>query len=117
MEDILTNISSLFFGNGIIIVLACIMVGLLIKGTFDKIPNKCIPFINIVVSVVLGFIIPDTYSEKDVISKVILLCFLGLSSVGLYEALCIVVKERFSIDIKNIVNKFYGSRDTSSDDQ
>lgn len=117
MEDILASISSLFFGNGIIIILACMMIGLLIKGSFNKVPNKYIPFINIVISVILGFLIPDTYSDRDVISKVIILAFLGLSSVGLYEALCIIVKERFSIDIKNIVKKFYNSQDASSDDQ
>jgi hypothetical protein len=42
------------------------------------------------------------------VSKVIILAFLGLSSVGLYESLCIIVKKRFDIDIAEIISH-YGS--------
>lgn len=117
MDEILSTISSLFIGNGIYIILACMMVGMLIKGSFNKIPNKYIPFINIVLSVILGFLIPDTYADKDVVSKIIVLVFLGLSSVGLYEALCVIVKDRFSIDINKIVDKIFGSDMSDSDDE
>ncbi len=105
MESILNNLNDLFLGNGLIIVLACMILGLFIKGS-TIIPNRYIPFINIIISVILGFVIPNTFADYDIVSKVILLAFLGLSSVGLYEALCIVVQERFSISIEDIVNKY-----------
>ena len=110
MESILSSISDLFLGNGIIIIIGCMIVGMFLKGTFKKLPNKFIPFINIGISIVLGFLIPDTYSDRDIVSKVIILMFLGLSSVGLYEALCIILKDRFSIDVKKIVSKFSPSK-------
>ena len=37
--------------------------------------------------------------------------FIGLSSVGLYETLCIIVKDRFSIDLKSILSKVFGVED------
>ena len=51
MEDILTNVSDLFVGNGIIIVIGCFVIGTILKGTIKKLPNKYIPYINSVVSV------------------------------------------------------------------
>lgn len=105
MESILSNLNNLFLGNGLIIVLACMIIGLFVKGS-TIIPNKYIPFINIIISIILGFVIPNTFTDYDIVSKIILLIFLGLSSVGLYEALCIVVQERFSISIEDIVNKY-----------
>lgn len=106
MDNILTSISDLFLGNGIVIIIGCMIVGLFVKGSFKKVPNKYIPFINIGISIILGFAIPGTFEGKDIVSKVILLMFLGLSSVGLYESFCIILKNRFSIDIKKIVSKF-----------
>lgn len=111
MDEFITSISELFLGNGIIISLACLTVGMFLKGTFKKVPNKYIPFINVVVAVIAGFAIPGTYSDKDPVSKVIILAFLGLSSVGLYESLCIIVKKRFDIDIAEII-AHYGSAST-----
>lgn len=106
MDNILTSISDLFLGNGIVIIIGCMIVGLFVKGSFKKVPNKYIPFINIGISLILGFTIPGTFEDKDIVSKVIILMFLGLSSVGLYESFCIILKDRFSIDIKKIVSKF-----------
>ena len=118
MENILSSISDLFLGNGIIIIIGCMVVGMILKGTFKKFPNKFIPFINIGISIVLGFLIPDTYSDRDIVSKVIILMFLGLSSVGLYEALCIIIKDRFSIDIKKMISKFSaGEKEENNDDE
>lgn len=106
MDNILTSISDLFLGNGIVIIIGCMIAGLFVKGSFKKVPNKYIPFINIGISLILGFAIPGTFEGKDIVSKVIILMFLGLSSVGLYESFCIILKDRFSIDIKKIVSKF-----------
>lgn len=96
----------LFLGDNIIISLACLTVGMLLKGTFKKFPNKYIPFCNIVVAIATGFAIPGIYDDKDPVSKVIILAFLGLSSVGLYESLCVIVKKRFDIDIAKILSYY-----------
>jgi hypothetical protein len=108
MDELYSGITELFVGNGIIIIIGCMIAGLFLKGTFKKLPNKYIPFINIAISLILGFAIPMTYEDKDIISKVIILIFLGLSSVGLYEALCIMIKSRFDIDVSKIFSKFSG---------
>lgn len=104
MDAILTSITDLFLGNGIIIVIGCFIVGMFLKGSVKKLSNKYIPYINVIVAIILGFIIPGTFEGEHIVTKIILLAFLGLSSVGLYEAICIIVKERFSIDINNIYN-------------
>lgn len=104
MEDILTNVTDLFIGNGIIIILGCFVIGTLLKGTFKTFPNKFIPHMNVVIAIVLGFIIPGTFDDMSIPSKVICLAFIGLSSVGLYEILCTMVKQRFSVDLKRIYN-------------
>lgn len=117
MEDILTNVSDLFVGNGIIIVIGCFVIGTILKGTIKKLPNKYIPYINSVVSVILGFAIPGTYDNENIIAKIIVLIFLGLSSTGMYEAICIIVKNRFSIDLKQIYNNIINKSESFSQTQ
>lgn len=111
MEDIFTNITDLFIGNGVVIILGCFVIGTLLKGTFKKFPNKFIPHMNVIISIVLGFIIPGTFTDMSISSKVICLAFIGLSSVGLYEILCTTVKQRFSIDLKKIYNNMVNAID------
>lgn len=117
MDDVLTNVSDLFVGNGLIIVLGCFVIGTILKGTITKLPNKYIPYINSVISVILGFVIPDTYDNENLISKIIILVFLGLSSTGMYEAICTIVKNRFSIDLKQIYNNIINKKDSSNQTQ
>lgn len=119
MDDILTNITDLFLGNGIIIVIGCLIIGMFLKGSIKKLPNKFIPYINAIIAVILGFIIPGTFESEFIVSKIILLMFLGFSSVGLYEALCLLIKDRFSIDIKRLYNNIINSdkNDASSQTQ
>lgn len=113
MDNILTNITDLFLGNGIIIILGCFVIGMILKGSVKKLPNRYIPYINAIVAVILGFLIPGTFDGEPIISKIIILAFLGLSSVGLYEALCVVIKERFSIDINQIYNNIVNTVEES----
>ena len=115
MDDVLTNITDLFLGNGLIIVIGCFVVGMFLKGSIKNLPNKFIPYINIVVAIVLGFVIPGTFEDEFIVSKIIILSFLGLSSVGLYEILCIMIKDRFSIDIKQIYNNMIKSKEDTQD--
>lgn len=111
MEDIFTNITDLFIGNGVVIILGCFVIGTLLKGTFKKFPNKFIPHMNVIISIILGFIIPGTFIDISIPSKVICLAFIGLSSVGLYEILCTTVKQRFSVDLKRIYNNIVNAID------
>lgn len=111
MEDIFTNITDLFIGNGVVIILGCFVIGTLLKGTFKKFPNKFIPHMNVIISIILGFIIPGTFTDMSIPSKVICLAFIGLSSVGLYEILCTTVKQRFSVDLKRIYNNIVNAID------
>ena len=97
-------LQDLLLGNGIIIILGCFIVGMFLKGTVKVIPNKYIPYVNALVAIALGFLIPGTYEDVPIVSKIIILAFLGLSSVGFYEAICTAVKNRFSIDINKIYN-------------
>ena len=76
MDDILTNITDLFLGNGIIIVIGCLIIGMFLKGSIKNLPNKFIPYINTVIAVILGFIIPGTFEEEFIVSKIILLMFI-----------------------------------------
>lgn len=114
MDDILTYITDLFLGNGIIIILGCFVVGMFIKGSAKNIPNRYIPYINAITAVILGFLIPGTFDDEPIVSKIIILAFLGLSSVGLYEVLCTTVKERFSIDINKIYNNIVNTIESES---
>lgn len=117
MDEISLTITDIFLGNGIIIVIGCFIVGMFIKGSFKRFPNKYIPYVNALIAVVLGFAIPDTFDDKPVATKIILLLFLGLSSVGLYEAICTVVKDRFSIDLNKIYNNMINDEEEVIDSQ
>lgn len=118
MDEILTYITDLFLGNGVIIILGCFVVGMFLKGSLKKLPNKYIPYINTLVAIALGFLIPGTYDEEPIVSKIIILAFLGLSSVGFYEAICTAVKNRFSIDINKIYNNIINnSNDCSAEEE
>jgi hypothetical protein len=116
--DALTNvIADIFVGNGAIIVIGCFVIGLFLKGSLKKLPNKYIPYINSITAIVLGFLIPDTYSDKPIVTKVILLAFLGITSVGLYETICNIVKKRFSINLEQIVNNIVNPKEDKKDEE
>lgn len=111
MDELTNIIASIFVGNGIIIVIGCFVIGLFLKGSIKKLPNRYIPYINSITAIVLGFLIPDTYSDKPIVTKIILLAFLGISSVGLYETICNVVKTRFSINLEQVINNIINHDD------
>lgn len=111
MDTLMDKIADLLLGNGVIIILGCFIVGMFLKGSTKNLPNKYIPYVNSIIAIVLGFLIPGTFENEPIVSKVILLAFLGLSSVGFYEAICIAVKDRFSIDINQIYNNIINTVD------
>lgn len=103
-NDIFSAIAKLFLSDGLIIVLACLVIGMVIKGTFDKIPNKYIPLINagvgIIISVALG-----AFSSEGIASQIVKGIILGGSSTWVYEVLTVIVSKRFSIDLGSIGKK------------
>lgn len=116
MSDSIDNVlSTIFVGNGLTICIACFIVGTILKGSITKLPNRFIPFINIIIAEILGFVIPNTFEGKDIGSKIILLAFLGLSSVGLYESISIILKNRFSIDLKKLFSNKTDETNNSED--
>jgi hypothetical protein len=117
MVDFASIISDIFVGNGAIIVIGCFIVGLFLKGSVKKLPNKYIPYINSITAIILGFLIPDTYSDKPIATKIILLAFLGITSVGLYESICNAVQKRFSINLSQIINNIINPKEENSDEK
>ena len=117
MVDFASIISDIFVGNGAIIVIGCFIVGLFLKGSVKKLPNKYIPYINSITAIILGFLIPDTYSDKPIATKIILLAFLGITSVGLYESICNAVQKRFSINLSQIINNIINPKEEDSDEK
>ena len=65
----------------LVVVLACLVVGYLIKTTFDFIPNKYIPTILAVLGAVLNLFVSG-FS----INSVVFGAFMGLSSTGMHQA-------------------------------
>lgn len=63
-----------------VVVLACLMVGYLIKHTFTFIPNKYIP----VIVTVLGAVLNSVTSGVS-IEAVVYGAFMGLASTGLHQ--------------------------------
>lgn len=64
-----------------VVVVACLIVGYIIKTSFDNIPNKYIPTILAVLGAVLNAIVSGAS-----VYTVVYGALMGLASTGLYEA-------------------------------
>lgn len=64
-----------------VVVLACLIVGYIIKTSFDKVPNKYIPTILAVLGAVLNAIVSGVS-----VYTIVYGALMGLASTGLYEA-------------------------------
>lgn len=64
-----------------VVVVACLIVGYIIKTSFDKVPNKYIPTILAVLGAVLNAIVSGVS-----VYTVVYGALMGLASTGLYEA-------------------------------
>lgn len=64
-----------------VVVVACLIVGYIIKTSFDKIPNKYIPTILAVLGAVLNAIVSGVS-----VFTIVYGALMGLASTGLYEA-------------------------------
>jgi hypothetical protein len=65
----------------LVVMIACLVVGYIIKTSFDMIPNKYIPTILAVVGAVLNMIVSGMSVESVVYGAL-----MGLASTGLHQA-------------------------------
>jgi hypothetical protein len=65
----------------LVVMVACLVVGYIIKTSFDMIPNKYIPTILAVVGAVLNMIVSGMSVESVVYGSL-----MGLASTGLHQA-------------------------------
>ena len=65
----------------LVVMIACLVVGYIIKKSFDKIPNKYIPTILAVVGAVLNAVVSGVSVESIVYGAL-----MGLASTGLHQA-------------------------------
>lgn len=65
----------------LVVMVACLVVGYIIKTSFDKVPNKYIPTILAVIGAVLNMIVSGASVESVVYGAL-----MGLASTGLHQA-------------------------------
>lgn len=65
----------------LVVVVACLVVGYIIKTSFDKVPNKYIPTILAIVGAVLNAVVSGISVESVVYGSL-----MGLASTGLHQA-------------------------------
>lgn len=65
----------------LVVMVACLVVGYILKTTFDGVPNKYIPTILAVVGAVLNAVVSDMSVESVVYGAL-----MGLASTGLHQA-------------------------------
>lgn len=65
----------------LVVMIACLVVGYIIKTSFDKIPNKYIPTILAVVGAALNAVVSGMSVESVVYGAL-----MGLASTGLHQA-------------------------------
>lgn len=65
----------------LVVIVACLVLGYIIKTSFDKVPNKYIPTILAVVGAVLNAIVSGVSVESIVYGAL-----MGLASTGMHQA-------------------------------
>lgn len=65
----------------LVVMVACLVVGYIIKTSFDRVPNKYIPTILAVIGAVLNMIVSGMSVESIVYGAL-----MGLASTGLHQA-------------------------------
>lgn len=85
---------SIFTENLVLVVLiACLVVGYIIKHSFDKIPNKYIPTILAVLGAVLNAVVSGPSVETVVYGAL-----MGLASTGLHQAFTRFVENPVAVE-------------------
>lgn len=65
----------------LVVIVACLVLGYIIKTSFDKVPNKYIPTILAVVGAVLNAVVSGVSVESIVYGAL-----MGLASTGMHQA-------------------------------
>lgn len=65
----------------LVVMVACLVVGYILKTSFDRVPNKYIPTILAVVGAVLNVVVSGVSVESIVYGAL-----MGLASTGLHQA-------------------------------
>jgi prepilin signal peptidase PulO-like enzyme (type II secretory pathway) len=65
----------------VVVIVACLVVGYILKTTFDTIPNKYIPTILAIVGAILNPVVSGLSVESVVYGAL-----MGLASTGLHQA-------------------------------
>ena len=65
----------------LVVMIACLVVGYIVKTSFDKVPNKYIPTILAVVGAMLNAVVSGVSVESVVYGAL-----MGLASTGLHQA-------------------------------
>lgn len=65
----------------LVVIVACLVLGYIIKTSFDKVPNKYIPTILAVVGAVLNAVVSGVSVETIVYGAL-----MGLASTGMHQA-------------------------------
>lgn len=65
----------------LVVIVACLVIGYIIKTSFDKVPNKYIPTILAVVGAVLNAVVSGVSVESIVYGAL-----MGLASTGMHQA-------------------------------
>lgn len=76
----------------LVVVVACLVVGYIIKTSFDKIPNKYIPTILAVLGSILNVVVSGVSVETVVYGAL-----MGLASTGLHQAFTRFVENQVEV--------------------
>lgn len=85
-EQIVEFVSNLLLDKGLVLLIACFVIGQIIKKSFDTIPNKYIPAITCVCGSVLAVLTNKfVLGEQSLIMAALYGFIIGWATTGAYE--------------------------------
>lgn len=95
MEEVITQVYDMLLSDGILILLACYVVGNIITRCIPKINNNyTVPLLSLT-GIVLMMLIPSVYPDDPTSVRLVKGLILGWSSTGLHEFLKGLVKSGY----------------------
>lgn len=98
--DIWTLLQDIFLRQGIVVIIACLVIGSLVKHNISIIPNKYIPVIVTVCGAILSLLL-HSFSEDPIAMQVVKGAILGWASTGVHQFGKAFLQNRFKLFIKN----------------
>lgn len=77
-----------------IVVVACLIVGYVIKNSLDFIPNKYIPLILTILGAVVGCVANSVINLNTIVYG----AFSGLASTGLHQTFAMFIEKKTGVD-------------------